>query len=226
LAISSELKGRIDALAQELQQAAREETRSASKSYYSSQTMLFVSLGCSLAAAIIGLGFAVHRRVVGGIAALPPLIAFVASNFRLEVRQNWYYRKAVALDVLRSRLLYQLPEEPTAENVSAIAAARDKLVTDMQKMVRNDHEEFSCIQTTRTFKSSNSKASLTPKKAIDSEGCTSKHPLAKLDLLHPLNAPCRPNALRLSLRSDGRLNDPGAGRKVRLFLAERRYQAA
>jgi hypothetical protein len=133
LAISLELKGRIHSLAHELQQAANQESRSATKSYYSSQTMLLASLGCSLAAAISGIFFAVSPKIVGGIAALPPLIAYVASSFRLEVRQNWYYRKAVALDALRSRLLYQLPEEPTPDHVSAIAAARDTLVTNMQK---------------------------------------------------------------------------------------------
>jgi hypothetical protein len=133
LAISSELKGRIDALAHELQQASDQESRSATTSYYSSQTMLLLSLGCSVVAAIGGIFLHFPGPTVGGVAALPPLIAYVASSFRLEIRQNWYYRKAVALDTLRSRLLYQLPEEPTVENVSAIAEARDKLVADMQK---------------------------------------------------------------------------------------------
>ena len=94
-------------------------------------------------AVIVGSILGMHPRIVGGIAALPPLIAYVATSFRLELRQNWYYRKAVGLDALRSQLLYQLPEEPTAEDVSAIAAARDKLVIDMQ------HEWYKTI--TRNF---------------------------------------------------------------------------
>lgn len=132
MAISSEMQKRMDALARELQQAASEESHRAAISYLTSQTAIFVSLGCSVVAAIIGGVLGIHPRVVGEIAALPPLIAYIATSFRLEARQNWYYRKAVSLDALRSRLLYQLPEEPTAEHVSAIAAARDKLVIDMQ----------------------------------------------------------------------------------------------
>jgi hypothetical protein len=95
--------------------------------------MLIASLGCSLAAAISGIFFSVSPKIVGAVATLPPLIAYVAVSFRLELRQNWYFRKSVELENLRSRLLYQLPEEPTAENISGIAAARDKLVSDMQR---------------------------------------------------------------------------------------------
>lgn len=36
------------------------------------------------------------------------------------------------MEALRSRLLYQLPEEPSVDNVAAIAEARDKLVATMQ----------------------------------------------------------------------------------------------
>jgi hypothetical protein len=133
LALSLEVKSRIERLDRELEDAAKQQRRDASKSYYSSQAMLFASLVCSLAAAISGIFFGVSPKIVGGIATLPPLIAYLAVSFRLELRQNWYFRKAVALEKLRSRLLYQLPEEPTVENVSAIAAARDTLVSDMQR---------------------------------------------------------------------------------------------
>jgi hypothetical protein len=133
LATSSEVQSRIERLANELQQAAKQESHRAIRQYFSSQTVLILSLGCSAAAAISGIGFLVSPRIVGTIAILPPLIAYLATSFRLSVRENWYYRKSVALEALRSRLLYQLPEEPTADNVAAIAAARDKLVTDMQQ---------------------------------------------------------------------------------------------
>jgi len=132
LATSSEIQRRMEALALELKQAANEESHRATISYFSSQTAIIVSLGCGVLAAIIGGVFDMYPRAVGGIAALPPLIAYLATSFRLELRQNWYYRKAARLDALRSRSLYQLPEEPTAEHISAIAAARDKLVIDMQ----------------------------------------------------------------------------------------------
>jgi hypothetical protein len=132
VAKSPEVQMRIERLADELRQAATAESRRATRSYYFSQAMLFLALGCSLAAAISGIFFSISPKIVGGLAALPPLIAYVAASFRLELRQNWYYRIAVALEALRSRLLYQLPEQPTVDNISAIAAARDKLRIDMQ----------------------------------------------------------------------------------------------
>ena len=131
--ISPEIQSRIERLADELQKGADRQSHDANKSYYSAQTLVFASLGCSVVAAVSGIFFNVPSRIVGAVAALPPLIAYVASSLRLEVRQNWYFRKSVALKALRSQLLYQLPAEPTVENVAAIAAARDKLVTDMQR---------------------------------------------------------------------------------------------
>lgn len=133
MAISPEIQSRRDRLADELQKGADWQSRDAARSYYSSQTLLFASLGCSVAAAISGIFFDVSSRIVGAVAALPPLIAYVAASLRLELRQNWYFRKSVPLKALRSQLLYQLPEEPTVESVAAIAAARDKLVADMQR---------------------------------------------------------------------------------------------
>jgi hypothetical protein len=37
------------------------------------------------------------------------------------------------MDALRSRLSYQLPEEPTVDNIAAIAKARDNLNDQMQQ---------------------------------------------------------------------------------------------
>ena len=129
---SPEVQRRISALDNELRSTAASEGRRATRAYLVSQTFVFLALGCSIAAAICGVFFKVSPRIVGGLAALPPLVAYLAANFRFDVRENWYYRKSVALEGLRSRLQYQLPEEPTVENVAAIAAARDKLVASMQ----------------------------------------------------------------------------------------------
>lgn len=132
MAKSPEVQIRIEGLANELRQAATADSRRATRAYYFSQVMLFLALGCSLAAAISGIFFSVSPKIVGGLAALPPLIAYVAAGFRLELRQNWYYRSAIALEAFRSRLLYQLPEQPTVDNISAIAQERDKLMIEMQ----------------------------------------------------------------------------------------------
>jgi hypothetical protein len=129
---SSEVQKRIVALDGELKDAARQQSRYARRAYCSSQLLIGLSLSCSITAAICGIVFHVSPEIVGGIAALPPLVAFIASNLKLDLRENWYYRKTSVLETLRSRLLYQLPEVPTVDNVAAIAAARDKLEIEMQ----------------------------------------------------------------------------------------------
>jgi hypothetical protein len=85
-----------------------------------------------VAAAICGVFFDVSGKIVGGIAALPPLLAFVGANLKLEARASWHYRKSNELSVLRSRLLYEMPEIISADHVAAISAARSKLTTDME----------------------------------------------------------------------------------------------
>jgi hypothetical protein len=132
VAISPEVQRRISALNDELGRAANDEARNATRAYYWSQTLLILSLGCSAVAAICGIFFSISSRIVGGLAAVPPVIAYFAVSFRLLTRENWYYRKSIALGVLRSRLLFQLPEEPTVNHIASIAAERDKLVASMQ----------------------------------------------------------------------------------------------
>jgi len=132
--LSPEVQKRLDALNQELQQDARSEEIRATRAYLFSQTLIFLALGCSAAAAIIGISFpAVSSRIVGGLAAGSPLLAFVGARVRLDLRESWYYRKSTGLNALRSRLVFQLPEEPTVEHIAGIAAARDRLVADMQR---------------------------------------------------------------------------------------------
>jgi hypothetical protein len=132
MSTSPEVQRLIEELAEELKSSASAEARRATRSYFVSQGFMIGALACSVAAAVSGIFFSVSPKTVGGLAALPPLIAYVAVNLKFESRENWYYRESVALESLRSRLKYQLPEEPSVDNVAAIAEARDKLTTSMQ----------------------------------------------------------------------------------------------
>jgi hypothetical protein len=123
---------RKTALVNELEAARRKAYGNAKSAYLWSQFLFILALGFSVAAAVSGVFFDVSAKIVGGIAALPPLIGFVAVNLKLEGRSSWHYRKSYGMDALRSRLLYQLPEEPTVDNIAAIAEARDKLNDEMQ----------------------------------------------------------------------------------------------
>jgi hypothetical protein len=67
------------------------------------------------------------------LALIPATLAFVASVFKSQGRANWHIRKLEGLRALRSRLLYQLPEKPNADNVAAIASALNKFTEDMRR---------------------------------------------------------------------------------------------
>jgi hypothetical protein len=120
-------------LSKELETDAADEGFRATRAYIISQSFLILALGCSVAASVCGVVFQLSPRLVGILAAIPPVVAYIATAYRFSARESWYYRKSVALNALRSRLMYQLPEEPTVDNVAAIAAARDKLESGMQR---------------------------------------------------------------------------------------------
>lgn len=131
--LSQEVIERVSKLDSELKASSAKAYGLARSAYLWSQFLFILALCCSVAAAICGIVFNISPKIVGGIAALPPLIAFIAINVKLEARSSWHYRKSYALDALHSRLIYQLPENPTVDNVAAIARDRDKVITDMER---------------------------------------------------------------------------------------------
>src|ERR1700675_1815415 len=118
---SDAITKRINDLDAELLAVAAREKSLAKSAYLWSQGLFIAALLCSVAAAICGLFFNISGKIVGGIATLPPIIAFVATNLKLEARSSWHYKKYYVLQALHSRLVFQLPENPTADNVSSIA---------------------------------------------------------------------------------------------------------
>jgi predicted component of type VI protein secretion system len=130
--ISPEVVKRKEELASELILTAQREHRLARSAYLWSQALFVLALCCSVAATICGVFFSVSGKITGGIAALPPLIAFLAINLKLDGRASWHYRKAGALRRLHSRLTFQQPEELSVNHIAAVADARDNLVDEMQ----------------------------------------------------------------------------------------------
>ncbi len=96
-------------------------------------TLTVVSVLCSVIAAGLGFFTSQSSRLVGGIAILTPLIAYVAVNLKLEGKASWHHRKSNALLALVSKLRYELPEEPTAEQIAAVSKAYDALNLVMQR---------------------------------------------------------------------------------------------
>jgi hypothetical protein len=124
--VSEEVQGRKNSLLGELETAVRKAHANGKSAYLWSQALFICALSCSVIAVAVGLFANVSAKTVGGIAALPPLIAFIAVNLKLESRSRWHYEKEYVMDALRSRLRYQLPEEPSVDDIAAIANERDK----------------------------------------------------------------------------------------------------
>jgi hypothetical protein len=130
--MSQEVARRKAALVEELERAIADELNLALRTHRASLGLMGAALTCSVAAGVLGFFTSVSSKVIGGIAILPPLIAFVAVNLKLEAKNSWHARMVDGLSGLRSRVLYQLPEVPTVDHIAVIAAERDKLDVTMQ----------------------------------------------------------------------------------------------
>ena len=93
---------------------------------------MLIALICSGLAGIGGIAEILPARWIGVLALVPAATAIVATTFKFQGRSSWHYRKSDALNALRSRLLFQLPVQPSADNVAAVAKARDELTDRMQ----------------------------------------------------------------------------------------------
>lgn len=128
--ISPEIKERIDQLRAELETEITLCAPKAKGNYWISLILMSVAVIASVVAGIGGLSETFGSQITGFLALIPGAIALMASNMKFQDKSNWHYRKMYRLSELRSRLLYRLPESPTAADVAAIAKERDELVTE------------------------------------------------------------------------------------------------
>jgi hypothetical protein len=94
--------------------------------------MLF-ALAASAIAALGGISGSLTAKQAGFFAAVPGAIAFVVGTLKFQEKSSWHYQRKNGLKGLRRRLLYGLPESPTADNVAAISEGLRKLEDLMQK---------------------------------------------------------------------------------------------
>lgn len=65
--------------------------------------------------------------LVGTASLVPGLIALAMTAWKPQDRANWHLEKNSEINILIERLLYQLPLQPTEDNVAAIAKDRAEL---------------------------------------------------------------------------------------------------
>jgi hypothetical protein len=127
MAPSPEIQARIDLLKGELEATIKSCGPRAKGGYWTSIILMIIAVGASIVGGIGGLSNQFSPQVTGLLALIPGAIALLVSNLKFQDKSNWHYRRMGGLIALRSRLLLQLPEAPTADHVAAIAKERDAM---------------------------------------------------------------------------------------------------
>jgi hypothetical protein len=132
MTIEPEIQARIRRLTQELDALIKPSGERAMQTHWLTIGFMLIALMCSGLAGIGGIAGFLPKTLIGILALVPVAVAIAAMTFKPQARSSWHCRKSDALNSLRSRLLYQLPVQPSADNVAAIARARDELIEQMQ----------------------------------------------------------------------------------------------
>lgn len=130
---SDEVKKRITDLTKELDSSIAHDNLRDVSNHWTAFVLMLLALAASAIAALGGVSGYLTAKQAGLFAAVPGAIALVASTMKFQEKSNWHYRRENGFKSLRRRLLYELPESPTAENVAAISEGLRQFEDLMQK---------------------------------------------------------------------------------------------
>jgi hypothetical protein len=136
MATSSDIiSGRAADLKKELDASIKRHTNAAMRNHWCLQALITIAILSSIVAGLGGITllFINHPRILGTLALMPGIMAFIAGTMKFQDKASRHARYKEGLRELRQRLVYQLPEFPTADNVAAIAADLSILQGRMQK---------------------------------------------------------------------------------------------
>jgi len=120
-------------LASELDKDITLHGNNAQKLLFVVQFMMIVTVLSSILAGFGGLLKLWKQETVGALALVPGIMAFIAATMRFPEKATRHARFRDGLMALRQRLLFQLPENPSAENVAGISKDLTILRARMQK---------------------------------------------------------------------------------------------
>lgn len=95
---SPEIVARKNALQNDLDNVIKRSFKKARGNYRLSLFFMTAALGCSVGAGIFGV-IAHMPRAAGALALMPPLIAFVVANLKLDGKTGWHYRRIEMLPI-------------------------------------------------------------------------------------------------------------------------------
>ena len=129
--MTPEIQKRAERLEKELSSAISHTNRRARLNYWTALVLIAGAL-LSSAAASLGAFTRWNNNLIGALALVPGIAALIETTLKFQSKSNWRYRKVDALNALRRRLLYELPEVPTADNVAAISDAWTSVTQSME----------------------------------------------------------------------------------------------
>jgi hypothetical protein len=94
--------------------------------------IIYLAIGASATAGVLGLLGRIDPQWIGGIALLPNFLLLFARSHKFQEKSGWHYRKKNRLDDLKDQLRYQLPAAPSLEQIAAINKKKHRLNRDMQ----------------------------------------------------------------------------------------------
>jgi hypothetical protein len=119
------IQERIDGLRRDLELAHSRDRFRFSLFYVSGIAVVVLTILASAAAALLG-QLGENTKTVGAIAAIPGILTLGGSTLKLNARAGWHARHKEMIAGIKRKLLYELPLEPTAEDLVAVAEAWTK----------------------------------------------------------------------------------------------------
>ena len=121
MAKTSNVSRRIEELNADLGTMIVHYQRLARWNYWTAFGIRFATVLSSVVAGIGGLS-EMYPKVFAVVAFLPAALAVFAANLKFQDRAHWHYRKKDAINRLRNRLRFELPDPPTRDAVAEISS--------------------------------------------------------------------------------------------------------
>jgi hypothetical protein len=131
--VNFDVQSRADGLDTQLNDDIKYETLRAVGDYWIALVLMLIALGSSAAAGLGGLAWNWSPQRTGAIALIPGVVAVIAATMKFEGKSNWHYRKLYGFSSLKSRLLYELPLQPSADNIAGLSEERRDLIKEMER---------------------------------------------------------------------------------------------
>lgn len=117
---SDVIAGRMSEMKQELDENIQHQTALARTNQNIANTLMATAVITSFLAGVGGLFFGWKKEIIGGLAIVPGFITFAVAAMKLQEKASFHFRYREGLKTFRGRLLFQLPECPSADNIAAI----------------------------------------------------------------------------------------------------------